>query len=73
MCAYAVRVRPFNQRELELDSPCVLEMSGQQTRITDPASGAERSFAFDHSFWSHEPGADGHVGNQQVCVFPLLS
>ncbi|EFN63763.1 Kinesin-like protein KIF13A [Camponotus floridanus] len=32
----AVRVRPFNRRELELGTQCVVEMTGQQTILQHP-------------------------------------
>ena len=49
-----VRVRPFNSREKEKESECVIQMPGQnQTKIKDEA-GKERTFTFDHSFWSHD-------------------
>ncbi|OWR45479.1 kinesin 3A [Danaus plexippus plexippus] len=34
----AVRVRPFNRRELELGTQCVVEMDGQQTILQYPQS-----------------------------------
>ncbi|CAH2241099.1 jg13155 [Pararge aegeria aegeria] len=34
----AVRVRPFNRRELELGTQCVVEMEGQQTVLQYPQS-----------------------------------
>ncbi|XP_031773674.1 kinesin-like protein KIF13A [Apis florea] len=34
----AVRVRPFNRRELELGTQCVVEMSGQQTILQHPTT-----------------------------------
>ncbi|CAG9135928.1 unnamed protein product [Plutella xylostella] len=34
----AVRVRPFNRRELELGTQCVIEMEGQQTILQYPQS-----------------------------------
>ena len=49
-----VRVRPFNTREKEHHSECIIEMPGQnQTKIKDE-TGKERTFTFDHSFWSHD-------------------
>ena len=49
-----VRVRPFNGREKERESECVIQMPGQnQTKIKDE-QGKERTFTFDHSFWSHD-------------------
>ena len=49
-----VRVRPFNTREIDHGSVCIIEMPGQnQTKIKDE-TGKERTFTFDHSFWSHD-------------------
>lgn len=48
----AVRVRPFNDREQ--GSKCCIKMNGPQTVVRDPATGAERPFTFDYSFWSHD-------------------
>ena len=31
----AVRVRPFNERELSMDSKCIIKMSGTKTIITN--------------------------------------
>ena len=52
----AVRVRPFNQREKDRNSQCVIEMIGKTTQITDPENPGEkpREFAFDFSYWSHD-------------------
>ena len=49
-----VRVRPFNSREIEKKSELVIEMPGNnQTKIKDEL-GREKTFTFDHSFWSHD-------------------
>jgi len=49
-----VRVRPFNSREKERESECIIQMPGNnQTKIHDE-NGKERTFTFDHSFWSHD-------------------
>ena len=60
----AVRVRPFNAREA--GSSCCVRMVrpqffltfasqvGAQTILVDPATGQERPFTFDYSFWSHD-------------------
>ena len=37
-----------------------------QTLIKNPANGAERTFTFDHSYWSHEPGTAEDVDNTVV-------
>jgi len=63
----AVRVRPFNNREVTRDSSCIIEMNGPSTVITNPkvAQGAKestKSFNFDFSYWSHDnqdPDFDG--------------
>jgi hypothetical protein len=48
----AVRVRPFNQREIDLGSiPCI-SMKDYTTIIKDEQS-EDRTFTFDNSFWSH--------------------
>ena len=49
----AVRVRPFNQREIERDAKVCIHMDGDKTIITDPESGRVREFTFDYSYWSH--------------------
>ncbi len=49
-----VRVRPFNQREKTRESQCCIDMpGGNQTKIFDE-TGKEKTFTFDHSFWSHD-------------------
>ncbi|XP_070571376.1 kinesin-like protein KIF28P isoform X2 [Ptychodera flava] len=50
----AVRVRPFNQREKNANSKCVVSMSGNSTTIKHPESGKTHTFAFDFSYWSHD-------------------
>nr|XP_002732533.1 PREDICTED: kinesin-like protein KIF28P-like [Saccoglossus kowalevskii] len=50
----AVRVRPFNQREKNANSKCVISMSGNATTITNPDNGKTHTFAFDYSYWSHD-------------------
>ena len=49
----AVRVRPFNQREKDLKSKLCVKMRNNTTVVFDN-NGKERSFTFDHSFWSHD-------------------
>jgi hypothetical protein len=50
----AVRVRPFNDRERERNAGCCIQMKGPTTVITDPATGKEKPYTFDYSFWSHD-------------------
>ncbi|KAG8508288.1 LOW QUALITY PROTEIN: Kinesin-like protein KIF1B, partial [Galemys pyrenaicus] len=51
----AVRVRPFNSREMSRDSKCIIQMSGSTTTIVNPKQPKEtpKSFSFDYSYWSH--------------------
>lgn len=60
----AVRCRPFNERERKKGSPCCVEMNGNQTKITDPKTKKFRSFAFDNSFWSHDPSQEANHATQ---------
>lgn len=50
----AVRVRPFNQREIDRKSKLIIKMRGNTTTITDPEDGKERDYTFDYSYWSHD-------------------
>ncbi|XP_031996249.1 kinesin-like protein KIF13A isoform X7 [Hylobates moloch] len=38
----AVRVRPMNRRELELNTKCVVEMEGNQTVLHPPPSNTKQ-------------------------------
>ena len=50
----AVRVRPFNEREIKNGSPtCCVKMQGPMTELIDNY-GQPRPFTFDYSFWSHD-------------------
>uniref|UniRef100_A0A668A0B0 Kinesin family member 1A n=1 Tax=Myripristis murdjan TaxID=586833 RepID=A0A668A0B0_9TELE len=50
----AVRVRPFNSREIGKESKCIIQMSGNTTTIINPKQPKEnKSFNFDYSYWSH--------------------
>ncbi|XP_047021111.1 kinesin-like protein KIF13A isoform X1 [Helicoverpa zea] len=72
----AVRVRPFNRRELELGTQCVVEMESQQTILQIPQSAHEKerrqpkTFAFDHCFYSLDPSLP-HFASQKT-VFECL-
>eukprot|EP00301_Raphidiophrys_heterophryoidea_P008332 c13109_g4_i2.p1 GENE.c13109_g4_i2~~c13109_g4_i2.p1 ORF type:complete len:842 (+),score=251.54 c13109_g4_i2:1705-4230(+) len=61
----AIRVRPFNQREKDLQSKLVVRMQGQTTFLMNPETGKERPFAFDYSFWSNN-AADPHFVTQEA-------
>ncbi|XP_050933484.1 kinesin-like protein KIF28P [Lates calcarifer] len=50
----AVRVRPFNKRERDAGSRCVVSMVSSSITIQDPRdSQNRRSFCFDYAYWSH--------------------
>ncbi|CAG9832572.1 unnamed protein product [Diabrotica balteata] len=55
----AVRVRPFNNREISRECKCIIQMSGNTTAITNPKADpntkdAQKNFNFDYSYWSHD-------------------
>ncbi|CAM9145597.1 unnamed protein product [Ectocarpus sp. 4 AP-2014] len=74
----AVRVRPFSEKEKLAGKRCVISMAANQTKILDPAffdsedgssspgdrSMWERTFNFDHSFWSHSSAGRGLGGGR---------
>jgi hypothetical protein len=80
----AVRVRPFNERELATANAnrCCIDMDGPTTTITDPATNIPRPFTFDYSFWSHDdfveedgymkPASDSSKYADQNLVFETL-
>ncbi|XP_032078698.1 kinesin-like protein KIF13A isoform X7 [Thamnophis elegans] len=75
----AVRVRPMNRRELELNTKCVVEMEGNQTVLHPPPSNNKQGesrklpkvFAFDYCFWSMDESNTAKYADQQA-VFKCL-
>ncbi|XP_062993602.1 kinesin-like protein KIF1C [Elgaria multicarinata webbii] len=63
----AVRVRPFNAREISRDAKCVIQMQGKTTCITNPkqAKDALKNFTFDYSYWSHTSAEDPSFASQR--------
>ncbi|XP_044740272.1 kinesin-like protein unc-104 isoform X10 [Chrysoperla carnea] len=64
----AVRVRPFNNREISRDCKCIIEMGGNTTSIVNPKvpNGKDiKSFNFDFSYWSHNTD-DENFSSQAV-------
>ncbi|KAM4894891.1 kinesin-like protein KIF1A isoform 8-T8 [Sylvia borin] len=63
----AVRVRPFNSREMSRESKCIIQMSGSTTTILNPKQPKEtpKSFSFDYSYWSHTTPADINYASQK--------
>ncbi|XP_073848830.1 kinesin heavy chain 73 isoform X2 [Musca autumnalis] len=73
----AVRVRPFNRRELELGTKCIVEMDKHQTILHNPPAidkiesrKPPKTFAFDHCFYSLN--ADDEKYASQETVFDCL-
>uniref|UniRef100_A0A3Q2E1X4 Kinesin family member 13A n=1 Tax=Cyprinodon variegatus TaxID=28743 RepID=A0A3Q2E1X4_CYPVA len=64
----AVRVRPMNRREIELNTKCVVDMEDNQTILHPPPSNV---FAFDHCFWSMDESNVPKYAGQEV-VFKCL-
>ncbi|KAM4610846.1 kinesin-like protein KIF1B isoform 3-T3 [Polymixia lowei] len=64
----AVRVRPFNSREMSKDSKCIIQMQGNSTIILNPKAPKEpaKSFSFDYSYWSHTTPEDPSFASQNL-------
>ncbi|XP_037105672.1 kinesin-like protein KIF1A isoform X11 [Syngnathus acus] len=63
----AVRVRPFNSREMNKDSKCIIQMSGNTTTIINPKQAKDnKSFNFDYSYWSHTSPEDVNYASQML-------
>ncbi|XP_078281444.1 kinesin-like protein KIF1B isoform X9 [Rhinoraja longicauda] len=62
----AVRVRPFNTREINKDSKCIIQMQGNITSILNPKNPKDspKTFSFDHSYWSHTSPEDPSFASQ---------
>ncbi|XP_077075275.1 kinesin-like protein KIF1B isoform X20 [Siphateles boraxobius] len=64
----AVRVRPFNSRETNKESKCIIQMQGNSTTILNPKNPKEgpKSFSFDYSYWSHTSPDDPSFASQSL-------
>ncbi|XP_047220508.1 kinesin-like protein KIF1B isoform X1 [Girardinichthys multiradiatus] len=62
----AVRVRPFNSREMGKESKCIIQMQGNTTTILNPKAPKEpaKTFSFDYSYWSHTTPEDPCFASQ---------
>jgi kinesin family protein 1 len=70
-----VRVRPFNNRELDRNAKCIVQMKGDQTILQPPPEAADRlrqgkggldgqrTFKYDKSYWSFNK-SDPHFAGQ---------
>lgn len=73
----AVRVRPFNSREIGRESKCIIEMNGATTAITNPkvppgTSDSVKRFNFDYSYWSHDVSITIFNNRALLCPQPNL-
>ncbi|XP_034029158.1 kinesin-like protein KIF1B isoform X18 [Thalassophryne amazonica] len=64
----AVRVRPFNSREISKESKCIIQMQGNTTTILNPKASKEpaKIFSFDYSYWSHTTADDPSFASQNL-------
>ena len=78
----AVRVRPFNSRELERQAKCIVRMENSQTILAVPEDSSrsnqavkserQKIFNFDKSYWSFNP-SDEHFAGQEALFRDLGS
>uniref|UniRef100_A0A672ZB17 Kinesin family member 1C n=1 Tax=Sphaeramia orbicularis TaxID=375764 RepID=A0A672ZB17_9TELE len=64
----AVRVRPFNSREVGRSAKCVIQMQGNTTCISNPKQqnkDGAKNFTFDYSYWSHTTADDPSFASQK--------
>uniref|UniRef100_A0A096MEW2 Kinesin family member 1C n=1 Tax=Poecilia formosa TaxID=48698 RepID=A0A096MEW2_POEFO len=63
----AVRVRPFNSRELGRNAKSVIQMQGNRSRISNPKQPKDgaKTFTFDYSYWSHTTPEDENFASQK--------
>lgn len=69
-----VRVRPFNGREIDRGSQCIVEMKDNQTVLTTPdghggkgaKAEAAKTFAFDRSYWSFDKGDSNYAAQSNL-------
>ncbi|XP_057320312.1 kinesin-like protein unc-104 isoform X5 [Microplitis mediator] len=68
----AVRVRPFNNREILREAQCIIEMNGNTTTIANPkvppnTKEAIKSFNYDYSYHSMDPNDENY--SSQIMVY----
>ncbi|KAI1081331.1 kinesin heavy chain [Whalleya microplaca] len=71
-----VRCRPFNGREIDRGSKCIVEMNNNQTVLTPPPEAAHnakgskdhsvKTFAFDKSYWSFNKSDPNYAGQDNL-------
>ncbi|CAG9861907.1 unnamed protein product [Phyllotreta striolata] len=68
----AVRVRPFNQREIDMDAQLIIQMKGKTTGIlnckanTRDESIRYKEFTFDYSYWSFDRNSNNYASQDLV-------
>ncbi|XP_035212059.1 kinesin-like protein unc-104 isoform X4 [Stegodyphus dumicola] len=67
----AVRVRPFNNREIHRDCKCIISMSGNTTTIVNPkapsnSKDSTKSFNYDYSYLSLDPTDPAFASQETV-------
>ncbi|VBB27860.1 unnamed protein product [Acanthocheilonema viteae] len=63
----AVRVRPFNKRERDLNTKCIVSMIGDQTILRHPIDEKQpKNFAYNHCFNSSDPTAHDFIDQNEV-------
>ncbi|CAJ0564179.1 unnamed protein product, partial [Mesorhabditis spiculigera] len=64
----AVRVRPFNKRENELRTKCVIQIQGADQISLEPGSEEKqlKNFTFDHAFCSIDPADSNYASQEEV-------
>ncbi|KAK9707878.1 Kinesin motor domain [Popillia japonica] len=68
----AVRVRPFNQREIDMDAKLIIQMNGKKTGILNSKANTRdesiryKEFTFDYSYWSHDDDSEEFASQEQV-------
>ncbi|XP_018356808.1 PREDICTED: kinesin-like protein unc-104 isoform X14 [Trachymyrmex septentrionalis] len=67
----AVRVRPFNYREVSRQAQCIIEMTGSTTSIVNPkatpgSKEAVKSFNYDYSYFSMDPNDENYSSQLMV-------
>ncbi|CAH0550729.1 unnamed protein product [Brassicogethes aeneus] len=68
----AVRVRPFNQREIDMDAQLIIQMQGKTTGILNSKANARdeniryKEFTFDYSYWSHDNKSSNFASQEMV-------
>lgn len=63
----AVRVRPFDKREISHKEKCVIRMEENTVQLESKNDGGtDRRFTFDNCFWSHCPTDTGFASQEYV-------